>query len=302
MIRFLRWLIRRLYRFEAYNHAVLQTPGPVLLLPNHGSWLDWLFVGLCLDSDWRFVVSSVSAQTSWLHRKIMLNKRTFPIDTNSPYSVKRMAEFLEANGRLVLFSEGRLSRTGSLMKLFDGTGFLLQKTGAKVITCYLRGAHRLPFSPNPDIKKCFPKVTAHFSDVLTPPKVEHVSAAEARARLTGWVRDKLLLQQFETEMEFGPATMPEAIIAASRRRPGHVVLQDVFQSLNYRHLLVGATLLADEFSKVLSPGEQRVGVLLPNVVATPVTLLSLWGLGKVPPCSIIPPARLPCSRARNWPA
>ncbi len=86
----------------------------------------------------------------------MINRFTFPVETDSPYAVKRMAEFLQAGGKLVLFPEGRLSRTGSLMKLFDGTGFLLFKTNASVITCYLRGAHRLPFSPNPNRKECFP--------------------------------------------------------------------------------------------------------------------------------------------------
>ena len=40
----------------------------------------------------------------------------------------------------MLFPEGRLSCTGSLMKLFDGTGFLIFKTRAKVITAYIRGA------------------------------------------------------------------------------------------------------------------------------------------------------------------
>jgi acyl-[acyl-carrier-protein]-phospholipid O-acyltransferase/long-chain-fatty-acid--[acyl-carrier-protein] ligase len=278
----LRWLLRWLYGFRAFNEAVLNTPGPVLLLPNHVSWLDWLFVGACLDSDWKFVVSSVSAQTSWLHRKIMLNKRTFPIDTNSPYAVKRMAEFLEGKGRLVLFAEGRLSRTGTLMKLFDGTGFLLQKTGAKVITCYLRGANRLPRSPNPNRKRYFPKVTVHFSEVLTPPKVGHISAAEARMRLTDWLRDKLLLLQFETEMRLGAATVPEAILEAARLRATWVVLQDIIQRVNYRRLLAGASLLADQFRKVLAAEPQRVGVLLPNAVATPLTLLGLWGLGKVP--------------------
>src|SRR5580698_4012928 len=152
----LRLLLRCLFRFRGYNEAVLKTPGPVLLIPNHVSWFDWLFLGVCLDGDWKFVVSSVTAQKSWLHRKIMLNHRTFPIDTNSPYAVKRMAEHLQDKGRLVLFAEGRLSRTGTLMKLFDGTGFLLKKTEAKVITCYLRGASRLPVSPNPSPKRWFP--------------------------------------------------------------------------------------------------------------------------------------------------
>jgi acyl-[acyl-carrier-protein]-phospholipid O-acyltransferase/long-chain-fatty-acid--[acyl-carrier-protein] ligase len=110
----------------------------------------------------------------------MLNRRTFPLDTTSPYAVKRMAEYLAGRGRLVLFAEGRISRTGCLMKLFDGTGFLLHKVGAKVITCYLRGAHRLPASPNQNAKRWFPRITAHFSDALTPPRLEHMSTTQAR--------------------------------------------------------------------------------------------------------------------------
>ena len=80
----LRLLVRWLFRFRAYNEAVLKAPGPVLLIPNHQTLIDWLFVGVCLDEDWRFVVSSVAARTSWLHRKISINRRTFLIDNTSP--------------------------------------------------------------------------------------------------------------------------------------------------------------------------------------------------------------------------
>src|SRR5689334_21533706 len=146
MKKFLRFLLRLLFGFRVYGEEVLNSPGPVLLLPSHVSWIDWLFLLACTDEDWKCVVSEHAARTSWLHRKIMTNRRTFPIVTQSPYAAKRMAEFLEKGGRLVLFPEGRLSRTGTLMKLFDGTGFLLHKTGAKVITCYSRGADRLPAS------------------------------------------------------------------------------------------------------------------------------------------------------------
>src|SRR6185295_9206015 len=196
MKTFLRFLLRLLFGFRAFNEDVLKTPGPVLLLPNHVLWFDLLFLLVCTDEDWKCVVSERAAQTSWLHRKIMINRRTFPIDTDSPYAVKHMAEFLEKGGRLALFPEGRLSRTGTLMKLFDGTGFLLHKTGAKIITCYLRGAHRLPFSPNREDKALFPRVSAHFSAVLTPPRLEHIGASQARTKLSGWLRDKMLVQQF----------------------------------------------------------------------------------------------------------
>lgn len=277
----LRMLLRVLFGFRAFNEGVLRTPGPVLLIPNHTSWLDWLFLYVSTDRDWKCVVSSVSAQTSWLHRKIMLNRRTFPIDTTSPYAVKRMAEYLEGKGRLALFAEGRLSRTGTLMKLFEGTGFLLHKTQAKIITCYLRGAHRLPHSPNPNRKLLFPRITAHFSEVLVPPHVHHMSTAEARTRLTTWLRDKLVEQQFDVETEFGPANVLDAIVERGRQFPKKIVLEDINrQRLNYRRLLVGTRLLARKWEG-LSGGE-RIGVLLPNVNAMPVVTLSLWAAGRVP--------------------
>ena len=277
-----RFLLQVLFRFRAYDLDALQSPGPVLLIPNHCSWLDWLFLWVCLDDDWKMVASSISAQTSWLHRKLMINRHTLPVDPGSPYAVKHMAEFLKGGGRLVLFAEGRLSRTGTLMKLFDGTGFLIFKTRAKVITAYLRGAERLPFSPNPNRKQCFPKVTAHFSAALTAPALGEISTGQARARLTTWLRDQMVRQQFSVEMTFGAPDVLAAVALTARKFPGKVVLEDAtLQKLTYRKLMVGADVLAHALCETVSGGK-RIGLLLPNVNATPVVLLTLWRLGKVP--------------------
>jgi acyl-[acyl-carrier-protein]-phospholipid O-acyltransferase/long-chain-fatty-acid--[acyl-carrier-protein] ligase len=277
-----RFLLQVLFRFRAYDLDALKTPGPVLLIPNHRSWFDWLFLWVCLDDDWKFVTSSISAQTSWLHRKVMINRYTLPMDTRSPYAVKRMAEFLKGGGRLVLFAEGRLSRTGALMKLFDGTGFLIFKTKAKVITAYLRGAERLPFSPNPGWKKCFPKVTAHFSATLAAPELGDISTGRARALLTSWLRDQMVRQQFEVEMAFGAQNVLTAVAETARKLPGHVILEDAtLQTLTYRKLMVGADVLAHALRGAVTGGE-RVGLLMPNINATPVVILALWSLGKVP--------------------
>ena len=284
MITVLRGLVRLLFRFRAHNEAVLKTPGPVLLIPNHQSLIDWLFLGVCLEDDWKFVVSSVAAQTTWLHRKITINRRTFLIDTTSPYSLKRMAEYLQSGGRLVLFAEGRLSRTGALMKFFDGTGFLLHKTRAKVITCYLRGIDRLPLTMHKNFKQWFPRVTAHFSGVLTAPRLEHVSTSQARNALTNWLRDQVVSQQFAVEMEQGPRTVLAAIAETARRRPRFVVMEDsTRQGLTYRHLMAGVGLLARQWHSVLgATRDERIGILLPNLSATPLVLLSLWAANKVP--------------------
>jgi len=279
----LRFLLRLLYRFRSYNEEALKVAGPVLLLPNHVSWWDWAFIGVCLEDDWIFVTSSTTAEISWLHRFLMVNRRTFPVDMNSPYAVKHMAEYLLKGGRLVLFPEGRLSATGSLMKLYDGTGFLICKTHAKVVTAYIRGAKRLPFSRSPNLPKWFPRVSVHFSGVLSPPGCKELSVAEARARLTDWLRQQMVRQQWETEMVFGAATVPEAILQTARDRPGRVAVQDVtLQEITYRRLLAGADALAVQWKRLLSPTASRVGVLLPNTNAFPVVLLSLWAEGKIP--------------------
>lgn len=306
LITLLHLLLRLLFRFRAYNVDALRAPGPVLLLPNHTSWWDWLFLGVCLDKDWRFVTSATTAKTSWLHQLMMVNRRTFPVENDSPYAVKHMAEYLQKGGRLVLFPEGRLSRTGSLMKLFDGTGFLIHKTRAKVIVGYLRGAHQLKPAVHPGYSCWLPRISAHFTDVLTAPQPAGVSTAIARTKITNWLRGEMVRLQFETEMQFGARTVPAAIAERVSERPGFNVLEDVtWQPLTYRRLALGAGLLAGQWRKRLAASNRKsqivnrksseslltsaatesaepIGVLLPNVNAMPVTLLSLWQAGKTP--------------------
>lgn len=283
MRRLLYWLLRVLFRFRAYNTEVLQTPGPVLLVPNHVAWIDWLFIYVLLDLDWKCVVSRVAAEYSWLHRKIMINRRSLPIDNTSPYGVKHMAELLEAGGRLVLFAEGQITRTGSLMKIYEGTGFLLHKTGARVITCYVRGANRLRWSRQPGWRRWWPQVTVHFSPVITPPEMPGLASSLVRERLTTWLQQRMVEQQFQTELRLGPTNVLEAVVAAARLQPRKVILQDTtMRGLRYRHLTVGADLLARTLRARLAADPARVGILLPNVNVTPVLLLALWSLGRTP--------------------
>lgn len=284
MRTFLRLIARLCFRFRAYNTEALTTPGPVLLVPNHVSWLDWLFLAAVLDDDWRFVTSSTAAQASWFHRKLMINRRTFPVDNASPYAVRDMAGHLKKGGRLVLFAEGRITLNGSLMKVYDGTGFLIRQTDAQVITCYLRGASRVRFVRHRGWTRWFPRVTAHFSAALTAPVFANDSHTVARQKITGWLRDRMTRQQFEIEMEHGPRHVLAAICETAANIPGRTALEDVaFQELTYRRLLVGADVLAGEWHRRLGPvAAERVGVLLPNVNTQPVTLLSLWAAQKVP--------------------
>ena len=269
-------IAKLVFRFRAFNPGVLETPGPVLLVPNHVSWLDWLFLGMLLEDDWKFVVSRSVADRSWFYHRIMVNNRTYQIDPTSPYAVKYMAQHLENNGRLVLFAEGQITTTGSLMKLYDGTGFLLLKTKAKVVTCYLRGANRLKWTHNPGHRQWFPKVSAHFSEAIDSPEPDrNLSNSSARTFLTDWLRERMVEQQLQTEMKFGPHSLAEAIINTARKQPKKVVLEDfTLTKISSRRLLVSADLLADRFAARMDGRQDHIDVLLPNTNAMAVTLLA----------------------------
>ncbi len=298
-----RILLKLWFRFRVENAAVLNTPGPVLLLPNHSSWFDWAFLFAVLDDDWKFVTSATTAGASWFHTKIMVNPRTFPVDTTSPYAAKRMAEYLAQGGRLVLFPEGRITATGSMMKLFDGTGFLLHKTTARAIPCYLRNAVRTPFVRHQGWTRWFPQVTAYFGEALQPPRLTEVSNSVARQQLTNWFRDQMIAQQFHVEMRVGPTHVLGAIAETAGHLPGKEILEDVSGTLlTYRKLLVGTDVLAAQWRQRLAgrtASGGRVGVLLPNVNGMPVTVLSLWAAGFVPAIlnfSTGTPVMLQCSQ------
>jgi acyl-[acyl-carrier-protein]-phospholipid O-acyltransferase / long-chain-fatty-acid--[acyl-carrier-protein] ligase len=279
----LRLLLRVLFRFRWEGLEHVNQPGPMVLAPNHVSWLDWLFLGVLLDDEWKFVTSSTTARTSWLHRKIMINSRTFPVDTTSAYAVRDMAALLERGGKLVIFPEGRISRTGGLMKVYDGMCFLLQRTGARLVICYLRGANRLPWVVHPGWTQWFPRVDVHFAPPVTVPEFPGLAGTLARQRVTQWVRDRMLRQQFEVEHQHGAKSVPAAVGALVRAVPNRRVLEDAtFTSLTYRRVALGADVLASAWKRRLRGSGERVGVLLPNANATPVTLLSLWLTGKTP--------------------
>ena len=65
----LKVLLRLLFGYKVYGKEHLKAEGPAILVPNHVSWLDWLFLVVILEEDWLFVTSSITARTSWLHKR-----------------------------------------------------------------------------------------------------------------------------------------------------------------------------------------------------------------------------------------
>jgi acyl-[acyl-carrier-protein]-phospholipid O-acyltransferase/long-chain-fatty-acid--[acyl-carrier-protein] ligase len=93
---------------------------------------------------------------------------------------------IEAGKPVVIFPEGRITITGSLMKVYDGPGFVAAKTDAMILPVRIDGAARSYFSRlrGSHPKNLFPKVT------ITILPVRHIgmpqaATAKARRRLAG---------------------------------------------------------------------------------------------------------------------
>src|SRR4029079_5452667 len=76
----------------------------------------------------------------WYFKPFLAAVETFPVDVQSPYSVKRMVEAVRDHGRkLMIFPEGRMSRTGGLMKVYEGAAMVADRSGARVVPICIEG-------------------------------------------------------------------------------------------------------------------------------------------------------------------
>lgn len=90
------------------------------------------------------------------------------IDPSSPHSMKTIINVINEGKPLLIFPEGKITTDGELGEIQDGIGFMISKTGAKVISLHIEGLQRSYFSYMKDESKLvFTKVDLYVMDSLT---------------------------------------------------------------------------------------------------------------------------------------
>ncbi|UCV23363.1 bifunctional acyl-ACP--phospholipid O-acyltransferase/long-chain-fatty-acid--ACP ligase [Ferribacterium limneticum] len=277
----LRGLARLLFRVEISAQQANFKHERLLIVANHQSFLDGLLIGLFLPVDPVFVVHTTIAE-SFFFRILLSQVEYLAVDPTSPMAMKKVIRLIESGRPVVIFPEGRITLTGSLMKVYDGPAFVAAKTGATVVPVRLDGAARSYFSrlSGKHPKTLFPKIRLSILAARHFPMPEGATA-KLRRRKSGEAMRRLM-----QEMIF--ASRPQQTLfsalcdAADIYGRGRRLLEDVKQiEYSYNDLFKMALMLGRQIERISQSGE-KVGLLLPNLVPTIGLIFGLTARKRIP--------------------
>src|SRR6202451_2619009 len=109
-------------------------------------------------------------------------------------AIKLICKLVESGEPVVIFPEGRLTVTGSLMKVYDGAGFVAAKTGATIVPVRIEGAGQSYFGRLAGVYplKLFPKISITIRPRRTIP-MPKLPSAKLRRRRAGELMRRILL-------------------------------------------------------------------------------------------------------------
>ena len=278
-----RALFRTFFELEVRGLENLPKEGErAIIAPNHVSLLDAPLLHALLPSHAAYAIDTGMANTWWVKPFLKLAK-SFPIDPTKPLGMRHLIKSVKDGQSLVIFPEGRLTVTGGLMKVYDGTAMIADKADAKIIPVRIDGLERSRFgylSSTQTKKQWFPKTTV----TILPAVSLHVDPSlrgrnrrqAAGAALQDVMTDTAVLTTLIDQSLF------EALVLARKNRDtGWPVLEDPLGGkLSYKKLIIGAQVLGAKIAP-LAPEGATVGVLLPNAVGVAVTFFALQSIGRV---------------------
>jgi 1-acyl-sn-glycerol-3-phosphate acyltransferase len=166
------------FRARAIDAEKVPHTGPVILAPNHFSFMDHFFAGAFIRRRVRFMAKS----------QLFARPMQFVYSHGGVFPVRRGYQdeeaFLTANGILsrggaiVMYSEGGRSRTGTLSEQPKrGIGRLALESGAPVVPVAIHGSSRVR-----NWKRLqFPKVRVRYGDAIRWPRIEDPTRDQQQA-------------------------------------------------------------------------------------------------------------------------
>lgn len=276
-------IFRLLFKIEIEGMENYHKAGErVLIIANHASFIDPPLLGAFLPSRLVFAIDTQQAQSFWI-KPFLSYLRAYPIDPTNPMATKTLIDQLKQNKNVVIFPEGRITVTGSMMKIYEGPGLIADKADAKLLPIRIDGPQYSPFSRmHGKLKlKWFPRIKI---TIMKPEKIEapeHLQGRERRKFISKKLYDIMSTAMF-TGANYQRTMLERVIDAAEQFGDKHLIIQDAdHNKLTYRKLFAGIFLLADKFIKQTTKGEY-VGILLPTMAGTAATIMAMQAIGRIP--------------------
>jgi acyl-[acyl-carrier-protein]-phospholipid O-acyltransferase / long-chain-fatty-acid--[acyl-carrier-protein] ligase len=283
LLRVLRGYARLFHRITVTGLEHYPPPGErAVVVPNHLSFADGPLLAAFLPDQPAFAVDAGFTGRWWV-RPFLSRVPTISVDPLNPFAVRTMIETVRRGERLVVFPEGRISRTGGLMKVYDGAGMIADRAQAKLVPVRIDGTQftHLSHLGGKLRRRWFPPVRI----TIFPPVTLSLDPA-----LIGRQRRQMAAQAlYDVMVDATFATQPinrtlfAAVLDAGDRHGWRArVLMDADRTpISYRRVLLGACVLGRVLATKTVPNE-NVGVLLPNAVGAVVAFMALQAFGRVP--------------------
>jgi acyl-[acyl-carrier-protein]-phospholipid O-acyltransferase/long-chain-fatty-acid--[acyl-carrier-protein] ligase len=282
IIRFiLKCIFQLLFRIRTSGMDKNIDTGKLMVIANHESFMDGLLLGLYLPFDPVFVVHTAVTR-SWFFRLVLTQVDYLAVDATSPMAVKSIIKLVESGRPVVIFPEGRITVTGSLMKVYEGPAFVAAKTGATILPVRLDGPARSYFSRivGKSKRSLFPRITISAMETTVIPMPEGETARQRRRKAGDAMRQLMQKMIFESQPKQTLYSGLLDIMAIYGR--GRRVLEDAKQiEYSYGDLLKMTLALGHIAAKHSEP-EECVGILMPNIAATVCMMIGIGAQNRVP--------------------
>ena len=278
----LRALLRLLYRVQAHGMEHYHAAGKrVLIVANHVSFLDGVLLYAWLPETPTFAINTQVASRP-VFRPFLHFVDLFILDPTKPLALKSMVHFIRSEKKAVIFPEGRITVTGIPMKVYEGPGMIAERAEAQVLPIAIQGAQYSPFAHiRSHQTRWFPRITL----TVYPPRrllVDATATGHERRKTAGLAMQKILLNLYHGTFNARRTLFSAFLDCLRQHPPGQPFIEDNNRApLTPRAFLIRILLLGRAIRKHGTEAE-ITGVLLPNVVATPVLFLALQYLGRVP--------------------
>ncbi|NOR70143.1 MAG: AMP-binding protein [Methylomarinum sp.] len=281
--KILHRLLTLIYKVEIKGLDNYEKAGKrVLIISNHTSFLDPLLLGVFLPDDITFAINTQISERWWLKPFLSLS-HVFPMNPTQPLSLKALIHHLQNDTKTVIFPEGRITVTGSLMKIYDGTGMVADKSGASILPVRIHGAEYTHFSKLRNIVRLrlFPKITIQILPHTTI-KAKQELRGKSRRKYCGHILSDIMSEMIFSTSHYQQSIFSSLLEARTIYGGKQTVAEDLErQPLSYNTLITRTIAIGNALKNITEAGE-NVGVFLPNSTKTLNVVLGLQLYGRVP--------------------